>query len=24
VKLFNILVHLLTETNRQAGHADIL
>jgi hypothetical protein len=24
VKLFNILVHLLTETNRHAGHADIL
>lgn len=24
VKLFNILVHLVTETNRHAGHADIL
>jgi hypothetical protein len=24
VKLFNIMVHLLTETNRHAGHADIL
>jgi hypothetical protein len=24
VKLFNILVHILTETNRHAGHADIL
>jgi hypothetical protein len=24
VKLFNILVHLLTETSRHAGHADIL
>jgi uncharacterized protein DUF664 len=24
VTLFNILVHLLTETNRHAGHADIL
>ncbi|MFE7795170.1 DinB family protein [Streptomyces sp. NPDC057460] len=24
VKLFNILVHMLTETNRHAGHADIL
>jgi hypothetical protein len=24
VKLFNILVHTLTETNRHAGHADIL
>ena len=24
VKLFNVLVHLLTETNRHAGHADIL
>jgi hypothetical protein len=24
VKLFNILVHRLTETNRHAGHADIL
>lgn len=24
VKLFSILVHLLTETNRHAGHADIL
>ena len=24
MKLFNILVHLLTETNRHAGHADIL
>lgn len=24
VKLFNILVHLLAETNRHAGHADIL
>jgi hypothetical protein len=24
VKLFNILVHVLTETNRHAGHADIL
>ena len=24
VKLFNILVHLLTETQRHAGHADIL
>jgi hypothetical protein len=22
--LFNILVHVLTETNRHAGHADIL
>lgn len=24
VKLFNILVYVLTETNRHAGHADIL
>jgi Protein of unknown function (DUF664) len=24
VKLFNILVHVLDETNRHAGHADIL
>ena len=24
MKLFNILVHMLTETNRHAGHADIL
>ncbi|MEV6368779.1 DinB family protein [Micromonospora musae] len=24
VKLFNILVHVLSETNRHAGHADIL
>jgi hypothetical protein len=24
VKLFNILVHIMTETNRHAGHADIL
>ncbi len=24
VKLFNILVHLIAETNRHAGHADIL
>jgi hypothetical protein len=24
VKLFNILVHVLTETCRHAGHADIL
>jgi hypothetical protein len=24
VKLFNVMVHLLTETNRHAGHADIL
>jgi hypothetical protein len=24
VKLFNILFHVLTETNRHAGHADIL
>ena len=24
VKLFNVLVHMLTETNRHAGHADIL
>jgi hypothetical protein len=24
VKLFNILVHMLTETHRHAGHADIL
>jgi hypothetical protein len=24
VKLFNVLVHVLTETNRHAGHADIL
>ena len=24
VKLFNILVHVLTETHRHAGHADIL
>ncbi|WP_410663015.1 DinB family protein [Amycolatopsis sp. lyj-84] len=24
VKLFNVLVHILTETNRHAGHADIL
>jgi hypothetical protein len=24
VKLFKILVHLLVETNRHAGHADIL
>lgn len=24
VKLFNILVHVLTETNRHAGHSDIL
>ncbi|MFI6172408.1 DUF664 domain-containing protein [Nocardia sp. NPDC051052] len=23
VKLFNILVHMLTETSRHAGHADI-
>jgi hypothetical protein len=22
--LFNILIHVLTETNRHAGHADIL
>ncbi|GAA3097298.1 hypothetical protein JOF29_006011 [Kribbella aluminosa] len=22
--LFNVLVHVLTETNRHAGHADIL
>lgn len=24
IKLFNVLVHVLTETNRHAGHADIL
>ena len=24
VKLFNVLVRVLTETNRHAGHADIL
>ena len=24
VKLFNIMIHILTETNRHAGHADIL
>ena len=24
VKLFNILVHVVAETNRHAGHADIL
>ncbi len=24
VKLFNVLVHLVAETNRHAGHADIL
>ena len=24
MKLFNVLVHVLTETNRHAGHADIL
>ena len=24
MKLFNILVHILSETNRHAGHADIL
>lgn len=24
VKLFNIMVHMLTETNRHAGHADVL
>jgi Protein of unknown function (DUF664) len=24
VKLFNILLHILTEANRHAGHADIL
>jgi hypothetical protein len=24
VKLFNVLVHVLTETTRHAGHADIL
>jgi len=24
VLLFNVMVHLLTETNRHAGHADIL
>ena len=24
MKLFNILVHVLNETNRHAGHADIL
>ena len=24
VKLFNVIVHVLTETNRHAGHADIL
>ncbi len=24
MKLFNILVHVLAETNRHAGHADIL
>ena len=24
VKLFNVMVHVLTETNRQLGHADIL
>jgi hypothetical protein len=24
VKLFNVLVHVLTETSRHAGHADIL
>jgi hypothetical protein len=24
VKLFNVMLHVLTETNRHAGHADIL
>jgi hypothetical protein len=24
VKLFNVMIHVLTETNRHAGHADIL
>lgn len=24
MKLFNILVHILAETNRHAGHADIM
>jgi hypothetical protein len=24
VKLFNVLVHILTETSRHAGHADIV
>ncbi|NTW41958.1 MAG: DUF664 domain-containing protein, partial [Cellulomonadaceae bacterium] len=24
VTLFNVMVHVLTETNRHAGHADIL
>ena len=24
MKLFNVMVHVLTETNRHAGHADIL
>jgi hypothetical protein len=24
VKLFNVLVHMLSETSRHAGHADIL
>ena len=24
MKLFNVLVHILTETSRHAGHADIL
>jgi hypothetical protein len=24
VKLFNVMVHILTETSRHAGHADIL
>jgi hypothetical protein len=24
VKLFNVMVHMLTETGRHAGHADIL
>ena len=24
VKLFNVLVHIVSETNRHAGHADIL
>jgi hypothetical protein len=24
VKLFNVIIHVLTETNRHAGHADIL
>ena len=24
VKLFNVMVHVLTETNRHTGHADIL